>query len=145
MRKQTSKEKIDAVLGIKDNQSIDDFLDNIEIDADKIQNKVEQVSAQINEKIKSIDNNITDIKNGSDETILLMSDMQTSMKEIEDLVVLSKQMYKHIYKNICSSDLLDTELISAAAKLLESIHLNIKEFIDLYKDRQKSIEQIQLQ
>ena len=44
-------------------------------------------------------------------------------------------MYKHIYENFCSSDLLDSELIGAAAKLLESIHINVKEFIDMYRDR----------
>lgn len=74
-----------------------------------------------------------------------MNDLAASMKEVEDLVVLSKQMYKHIYENFCSSDLLDSELIGAAAKLLESIHINVKEFIDMYRDRQRAIERLQSQ
>jgi sensor c-di-GMP phosphodiesterase-like protein len=55
--------------------------------------------------------------------------MELSMKEIEDMIDLSKKLFKHIYMNITSSDLIDSELIAAAAKMLESIHINIAEFI----------------
>jgi hypothetical protein len=70
--------------------------------------------------------------------------MDLSMKEIEDLIGMSKRMFKHIYENIVSSDLLDSELISAAAKMLESVHINIGEFLQMYRDRQRFIEKIKL-
>ena len=66
------------------------------------------------------------------------------MKEIEDLIDLSKKLFKHIYMNITSSDLIDSELIAAAAKMLESIHINIAEFIQLYRDKQHFIERIKI-
>lgn len=55
--------------------------------------------------------------------------MDTSLREVEDLITLSKQLFKHLYENIISSDLIDSELIEAAAKMLESVHVNIGEFL----------------
>lgn len=66
------------------------------------------------------------------------------MKEIEDLIGMSKRMFRHVYENIVSSDLLDSELISSAAKMLESVHINIAEFLQMYRDRQRFIEKLKL-
>ena len=41
-------------------------------------------------------------------------------------------MFKHIADSILTTDLVDSELIQAASKLLESIHINIAEFISIY-------------
>ena len=53
-------------------------------------------------------------------------------------------MFKHVYESIITTDLVDSELVGAASKLLEGIHINISEFISMYKDKQKFIEKIQL-
>jgi len=53
-------------------------------------------------------------------------------------------MFKHIYESIISCELCDSELIGAAGKLLEAIHINIAEFISLYRDKQKYIERIKI-
>jgi len=53
-------------------------------------------------------------------------------------------MFKHIYSGIIATDLIDSELVGAAAKMLESIHINIKEFIDMYKDRQRYVDKVKL-
>lgn len=66
------------------------------------------------------------------------------MKEVEDLISLSKQMFKHIYENFCSSDLIDPELVSSTSKLLESIHINIAEFVSMYRDKQRFIDKVKL-
>lgn len=55
--------------------------------------------------------------------------MDHSLKEVEDLIALSKKMFKHIADSILTTDLVDSELVQAASKLLESIHINIAEFI----------------
>lgn len=55
--------------------------------------------------------------------------MDASLREVEEMIDLSKQLFKHIYENIVSSDLLDSELVEAAAKMLESVHVNIGEFL----------------
>lgn len=70
--------------------------------------------------------------------------MDTSLREVEEMIDLSKQLFKHIYENIVSSDLLDSELIEAAAKMLESVHVNIGEFLQLYRDKQRFAEKIRV-
>lgn len=137
----TSKEKIDKLLGIENNQSIDDFLDDISLDVDKLSASFDNIQEDVQQNIKNVDNKIKEINSGS---ILEISDLTMSMKEIEDMIVLSKKMFKHIYENIISSDLLDSELISAASKLLESIHINIAEFISFYKDKQRYIDRVKI-
>ena len=57
---------------------------------------------------------------------------------------MSKKMFKHVYESICSSDLIDSELVSSISKLLEGIHINIAEFISLYKDKQRYVDKVRL-
>jgi hypothetical protein len=103
---------------------------------DEIQNTFDSIDDKVKENMQTIDNNISDIQTGKiTDSILAIKNMDLSMKEIEDLICMSKKMFKHIYENIISSDLLDSELITAAAKMLESVHINIAEFISMYKDR----------
>lgn len=137
----TSKEKIDKLLGIENNQSIDDFLDDISLDVDKLSASFDNIQEDVQQNIKNVDSKIKEINSGS---ILEINDLTMSMKEIEDMIILSKKMFKHIYENIISSDLLDSELISAASKLLESIHINIAEFISFYKDKQRYIDRVKI-
>lgn len=137
----TSKEKIDKLLGIENNQSIDDFLDDISLDVDKLSASFDNIQEDVQQNIKNVDSKIKEINSGS---ILEINDLTMSMKEIEDMIVLSKKMFKHIYENIISSDLLDSELIGAASKLLESIHINIAEFISFYKDKQRYIDRVKI-
>ena len=142
----STKEKLDEKLGIKPEQTIDEFLDDISIDTNELSSAFTAVSDSMKASVETVDGKIAAVESGAVKpTQLVMSDLVASMKEVEDLVILSKQMYKHIYENFCSSDLLDSELIGAAAKLLESIHINVKEFIDMYRDRQKTIDRIQQQ
>ena len=54
-------------------------------------------------------------------------------------------MIKHIYENIVCTELVDSELIHAAAAFIESCHLNVKEYIDLYKDRLKFYDKVQFE
>ena len=73
-----------------------------------------------------------------------IADLDASMKEIEDLIVMSKAIFKHIYENIVSSELIDSELIGSTSKMLESIHINIAEFIGLYRDKMKFVEKVKM-
>lgn len=68
--------------------------------------------------------------------------MELSLKEVEELISLSKQMFKHIADSILSSDLIDSELVHAASVLMESIHINIAEFIQLYKSKQAFVDKV---
>ena len=55
---------------------------------------------------------------------------------------MSKAMFKHVYENVVSSELCDSELIGSVSKLLESIHINIAEFISMYRDKERFIEKV---
>ena len=141
----TSKEKMDAVLGITGGQSVDDFLDDLKLDTDKIENTMSGIDEAVKSSIESIDQSMQQIKqNGtsSPSTLLQLSDMELSLKEVEELISLSKQMFKHIANNILSSDLIDSELVHAASVLMESIHVNIAEFIQLYKNKQAFVDKV---
>ena len=142
--KLTSKEKIDKMLGIQSDQSIDDFLDNLTADVDKLSATVGNMSDEFKQNLQTIDNGIESMKKNEALAPTVLVDINSSMKEVEDLVCISKKMYKHVYESIICSDLIDSELISAASKLLESIHVNIAEFLTLYKDKQRYIDKIKI-
>ena len=142
--KLTSKEKIDKMLGIQSDQSIDDFLDNLTADVDKLSATVGSMSDEFKQNLQTIDNGIEAMKKNESLAPTVLVDINSSMKEVEDLVCISKKMYKHVYESIICSDLIDSELISAASKLLESIHVNIAEFLTLYKDKQRYIDKIKI-
>ena len=142
--KLTSKEKIDKMLGIQSDQSIDDFLDNLTADVDKLSATVGNMSDEFKQNLQTIDNGIEAMKKNEALAPTVLVDINSSMKEVEDLVCISKKMYKHVYESIICSDLIDSELISAASKLLESIHVNIAEFLTLYKDKQRYIDKIKI-
>lgn len=144
MSKLSSKQKIDQILGIQDDQSIDSFLDNLTTQTDEISSAFSDIDEKVKENIQLIDNNINAIQTGKSDSILALKNMDLSMKEIEELIDMSKNLFKHVYENIISSDLLDSELIEAAAKMLESVHINIGEFLQMYRDRQRFIEKIKI-
>lgn len=141
----TSKQKIDKLLGIQDGSTIDDFLNNLNTDNTEIQETFKNIDSEVKAQLKNVDDKLNEIKTTDNaNTVLALSDMTSSMKEVEDLIQISKQMFKHVYESIITTDLVDSELVGAASKLLEGIHINISEFISMYKDKQKFIEKIQL-
>lgn len=144
MEKLTSKQKIDQLLGIESDQSIDSFLEDLSEQTIKINETFQEIELDVKDKLQEIDKNIVKVQSGKTDSILALQNMELSMKEIEDMIDLSKKLFKHIYMNITSSDLIDSELIAAAAKMLESIHINIAEFIQLYRDKQHFIEKIKV-
>ena len=140
----TSKEKLDKALGIEPNQSIDDFLDGLTIDkTDELSSMAATINDEVKQNLVNIDNSLKSIKSNAVAPTVLV-DIDSSMKEVEDLIQISKKMFKHVYENIVSSELCDSELISAASKLLEAIHINIAEFLSLYRDKMKYVERVKL-
>lgn len=139
-----SKEKLNELLGIKDDQDIDSFLDDLTKQTDSISSTFSNIDENVKANIQQIDNNLSAIQTKSCDTILTLKNMDLSMKEIEEMIDLSKKLFKHIYNNVITSDLIDSELIESAAKMLESIHINIAEFLEMYRERQRFIEKIKL-
>ena len=145
--RQTTKQKIDAILGIQDDQSVDDFLSELDINessADQLSAQFDQLKDSVAADIEQLDTQINSLSSSSVNGPLLLKDMNSTMSEVEELIGISKKMFKHVYESICSSDLIDSELVASISKLLEGIHINIAEFIQLYKERSRFVDKIRL-
>lgn len=64
------------------------------------------------------------------------------MAELEDIVNLSKDIIRHVHASILATPLIDSEAVQAYSKLVESIHINIAEFISIYRDKQNFANKI---
>lgn len=146
MAKKTTKQKLDEILGIPADQSVDDFLNELQVEdmPSEVPEAMDEIKEKVNENIELLDNQLSSIQTAGTNGPVLMKDLDSTMSEIEELISLSKKMFKHVYESICSSDLIDSELVSSISKLLEGIHINIAEFISLYKDKQRYVDKVRL-
>lgn len=140
----TTKEKIDQALGISCGKSMDQMLDELDIDSDGIEKTLNGFDDTLRKEVDNIDRKALELQKGVGNGALAISDMTDSLKEIEGLVNEAKAIFLHIKENIVSSDLIDSELIQGAAKFLEAVHVNIAEFISIYKQKSKFVEKIKL-
>lgn len=109
---------------------MDDVLDEMTSDMDKAKDALSYISDEASNAAAQIDAQLQEVDQAdSAKTMLAISSMDSSLKEIEDLIGMSKHMYKHVYENFIASDLIDSELLHGASTFLESIHVNIREFI----------------
>lgn len=139
----TSEQKINELLGIKDDQSIDDFLDGLQTDTNEIQDAMSHLDDGVKSSLSAVDQKLDELKTSGNAPEALV-DMDSSMKEVEDLIQIAKQLFKHVHASLVTCDLVDPEAIQAAAKLLEGIHINIAEFISMYKERQRYVDKIRI-
>lgn len=142
----SSEDKINAVLGITGGKSVDEFLDGLSLDTEAIHSTLGAIDDQMQTSLQSIDEAASQIQSQSDaqSSLIEIKSMDHSLREVEDLIALSKKMFKHIADSILTTDLVDSELVQAASKLLESIHINIAEFIQLYRSKQQFVDKIKV-
>lgn len=140
----TSKEKIDSILGITGGKSVDDFLNDLSIDSTKIQDAIENIDDAVKTGLSQIDDKAFEItSNGSSSMSLLqLKDIELSLKEIEDMISLSKQIFKHVAESILATDLIDSELVNSLSTLMSTIQSNISEFLAIYKSKQNFIDKV---
>lgn len=144
--KLSSKDKIDAVLGITGGKSVDEFLDGLSLDTEAIHETLSAIDDQVQTSLQNIDQAASSIQSQSEQgsSLLEIKNIDLSLREVEDMISLSKKMFKHIAESILTTDLVDSELVQAASKLLESIHVNIAEFIQLYRSKQQFVDKIKV-
>lgn len=142
----SSKEKIDAVLGITGGKSVDEFLDDLSLDSESIHDTLGAIDDQVQISLQNIDQAASALQNQSQQgsSILEIKNIDMSLREVEEMITLSKRIFKHIAESILTTDLVDSELVQAASKLLESIHINIAEFIQLYRSKQQFVDKIKV-
>ena len=140
----TTKDKINEALGISGKMTLDEMLDDLDIHTDEVSDQLSEISRSIEESSSKIDEKALEIQRNQSAGILAIGDLNQSLGEIEGLVNQAKAVFQHIVDNITASDLLDSELVHAASSFLESIHLNVAEFISVYKAKTKFVEKVKL-
>lgn len=135
-----STSKINEALGI---ESIDSFLSSLNIEDDKIQ-QLNQVDEQVKNDIEKIDGEIETYNKEGLEKVNI-DDIQQSLGHIKELVDISKDTIRYIYQQLIDSELVDSELVGSFSKLLEAVHVQIQEYIGLYKDRQNFYYKVRME
>lgn len=149
----TQQEKLDAIFGITNGQDIDTFLDNLSLDDAKkaIEDKddalsgISQLSAieqEMQEKMADIQSMPTSMSLPINQLSIQMMSIDHSLKELEEMVTLSKDIIKHVHASILATPLIDSEAVQAYSKLIESIHISISEFIGVYRDKQSFVNKV---
>ena len=164
MAEQINKDRLNELLGIKDGQSFDDYMNEGMSDMSETQSVIDQTSKliqetkdkssemddQLNHQIEVIDQGKLQIQsmdeNGSaSQRIDTMVNVENAFKSIEDLVDTTKQMIANVYGIISSCDVLDSETVSAAASLIGETRQLIGEYTSLYKQRVKFFDQVKME
>lgn len=146
----SQQEKLDALFGITQGQDIDTFLSGLTMD--DAQQKQNDVLSAINE-LSVVDQTLKDkIAQVQSDPLLnqacqyglssQIASIDHSLAELEDIVNLSKDIIRHVHASILATPLIDSEAVQAYSKLVESIHINISEFISIYRDKQSFANKI---
>ena len=142
---ESAKQKLDKMLGIKDGESIDDFLNDLSTDSDKLENTLSSIDDSMKETIQKVDNSLNQLScNTVSPDSLAFNNVESGLSEIRELIDISKRVVMHIYQSVITTDLVDPELISAMARLIEATHINIADYLDLYKQRVVFYDKIKL-
>jgi hypothetical protein len=124
-----STKKLNEALGIND---IDGFLSDLDVKDDIKQ--FDDIDEQVRKNADEIDTQIQEYKENGVQGVNF-TNIQTSLKEIRELIDISKDTIRHVYEQIVSSELCDPDAVQALGKILEATHLTVSEYINLYKDR----------
>lgn len=142
----TSKKKLDALLGIEDGSSVDEFLENLTIENDSAETALSSIDEGVKAEVAKVDEQLATIKDKDfRDKMMSLIDIKDSLNSINELIEISKGVIKHVYDNIICTELVDSDLIHAAAAFIESCRLNVHEYIDIYKDRVKFLEKVEFE
>lgn len=142
--KRMSTQKIDEALGIGNGKSVDEFLSDLDINDNELTNSLDRIDKEVKDNVDRIDQQIATYKECGISGISV-PDVGNSLSEIKDLVGDARAMLKHTMESIVTSEISDPDLIHAASSLIESAHLTIKEFVDLYKDRVQFYDKVRME
>ena len=136
----TQQEKLDAIFGITGGKTVDEFLDDLSLDKDKINDTMQELDQSFKQQVENIET--IQLSASADMPIIDMKSMEHSLGAIEDIVELAKDVMRHVAQSILATPLIDSEAVQAYSKLIESIHISIGEFIQVYKEKQNFINKI---
>ena len=140
----TQQEKLDAIFGITGGQNMNDFLDSLTLDDESTNNTLSSLDVELKEKITEYKKDFADIDltQPSDVITSQLADIESQKAELRELVDMSKSVLSHVSNSILATPLIDSEAVQAYSKLMESIHITMSEFIQLYRDKQNFINKV---
>ena len=142
---QSAKEKLNNLLGITEDQTIDDFLDDLDVDANQVSSALSSIDDSVKETVQNLETNMAKLSaNLGESDLVTVNQVETNLTELKDLIDTSKRVIQHVYESIVTSDLVDSELIQAMAKLIEATHINIADYIDIYKQKIAFFDKVKL-
>ena len=143
IKKESPTNKLNNILGI---ENIDEMLNDLDIptgDDNGISNILNDIDVKVKDAVKTIDNQ-TQLYNSSNGDISLHT-IQSSLGEISELILISKKIIKHVYEIVVTSELIDPEVIGSIAKMIEASRIAVADYIELYKDRIRFYNTLQLE
>lgn len=142
---QSPKEKLNNLLGISNDQTIDDFLDDLDVDAEQVSSALSSIDNGVKETVQNLETNMSKLSaNLGENDLVTVGQVEQNLSELKELIDTSKRVIQHVYESIVTSDLVDSELIQAMAKLIEATHINIADYIDIYKQKIAFFDKVKL-
>ena len=74
-----------------------------------------------------------------------LAQTQRNLAEIDELIVVSKNVMNHVYGVVTSTDILDAATIAAAAKLINETRALIAEHLTIQKDERDFLNKVQME
>lgn len=141
MSKQSGK--LNEILGIADNTSIDDYLK--EVDIEEVKDNFKTSLTKFEDDTKNINHFLQEEGLSDKAFAVLETKLTDSLNSIDELVTLSKEFIKQVYEYVESTELIDSETIQSAASLIESCRSSIREYLEIYRDRMEFYDKMRLE
>lgn len=136
----SNKQLLDSELGLN-GKSLNDFLNGLSTE-DTV-TKFHDVDSAIKTTVGRLDGELERIS--SDPSLpAKFEKVEGLFSNIQDLIGVSKDMIRHVYENIVSTDLIDARLVTAAAQFIKECRASVESYLTLYQDRLKFFDKIRL-
>lgn len=150
----TNKQQLDELLGIMDELSkkktepspepsqpiIPDDLPDSGTEAVSMQAEVQPVQPSPAKPVQQ--SSVGDLIAKDDAELMAT---EKNLQEIDELIVVSKNVMNHVYGVVTSTDILDAATISAAAKLISETRALIAEHLTIQKDERDYLNKVQME
>lgn len=136
----SNKQLLDSELGLN-GKSLNDFLNGLSTE-DTIE-KFQSVDVAVKDTVGRLDGELEKINSGT-TSLGKLEQVQGLFTNIQDLIDVSKNMIRHVYDNITSTDLIDARLVSSAAQFIKECRASVETYLTLYQDRMKFFDKIRI-
>jgi predicted transcriptional regulator len=134
--------KLNEALGI---ESIDDILSDLDVEQNQegFNNTLKEIDVHVKSQMEIIQQQ--KMLYQTEPNQFNVHTMESALNEVSGLIEISKGIITKVYEYVQTSSLLDPEIISAGAKMIEATRVAISDYIDMYKNQIRFFNTIQLE